>query len=358
MMLSSFAVVVLLLAWWLTGQLCTPGSRLYLLDHPNDRSLHHVPTPRTGGLAILGSVLVGLSLATVFGFSPINDWWRSVSQTPFQSSLWILGMTFLLGGISFLDDRGGLPASLRIGVQLVAALGVVGGAGLTIQSIAVPVLGTVPFGWMAVPVTLLFLLWMTNLYNFMDGMDGFAGGMTVLGFGFLAYFAWQGRHPFILLMALLVAMGAAGFLAYNLPPARIFMGDVGSVSVGFLAAALITLGIRDRLFDVWIPIIIFSPFILDATITVLRRAFQGEKIWEAHRTHYYQRLVLAGLGHRKAVFAEYVLMLACGGAAVAYAAASELWRLAILGAWAVTFIFLAKGVRSLERRVARLCEQQ
>ena len=114
-------------------------------------------------------------------------------------------MTFLLALVSFWDDRGGLPVSFRFGVQLIAAAVVVIGVGITFSFIIMPIVGSVQLGWVAVPVTLLFLLWMTNLYNFMDGMDGFAGGMTVIGCGFMAYFAWKAGHEFILISALLLS---------------------------------------------------------------------------------------------------------------------------------------------------------
>ena len=129
------------------------------------------------------------------------------------------------------------------------------------------------------------------------------------------------------------------------------MGDVGSVTSGFLCGALIILGCRDRVFDLWVPFILFSPFILDATITLISRVWQREKIWVAHRTHYYQRLVLSGWGHRKTVLAEYAVMALCGGLAVLYHEVSEEWRLVILGFWGLLFLSLALGVKGVEQRV-------
>jgi len=329
-----------------------PGSRLHLLDYPNARSLHEVPTPRTGGLALLGSVAIGLILATLWEF-PAKEWWLGSPQTSPTAGLWILGMTVLLALVSFWDDRGGLPVSFRFAVQLVAAAAVVSGAGISLSSMTLPAVGGVQLGIAAVPLTLLFVLWMTNLYNFMDGMDGFAGGMTLFGFGAMAYFAWQAQHLFILMLSLAISMGAVGFLLYNLPPARIFMGDVGSISLGFLSGTLIVLGVRDGLFDIWTPILVFSPFVLDATVTVLRRALRGEKIWEAHRTHYYQRLVLHGWGHRKTLLSEYALMALCVAAALLYHRATDFWRLALLAVWMLGFVMLAVGIGLMERRAAQ-----
>jgi UDP-N-acetylmuramyl pentapeptide phosphotransferase/UDP-N-acetylglucosamine-1-phosphate transferase len=193
-------------------------------------------------------------------------------------------------------------------------------------------------------------MWMTNLYNFMDGMDGFAGGMTILGFGCLAYVAWTHGNHGLAGLSLLIAGAAAGFLRYNFPPARIFMGDVGSVPLGFLAGASAVIGIHGGLFDFWVPMLVFSPFVIDATVTLLKRLLRGEKVWQAHLDHYYQRLVLAGWGHRKVVLAEYGLMLASGVCAILYLNVEEGWRLILLVGWGIMYLLLASGISAIVRR--------
>lgn len=348
-MVTVSALIVLLFAWWLTDRLCVPNSILHLLDHPNERSLHRTPTPRTGGLAIIASIVIGL-LAAAAVVALTRPSAAVLPKGLASGSVWIVGSMLLVCIVSFMDDRIGLPASLRFLVQIAAAVIVVGGVGLTLSSIPLPGIGTITLGWMAGPVSAVFLVWMANLYNFMDGMDGFAGGMTVFGFGFLALFGWQAGHPFMFLIATLVAMSALGFLMHNFPPARIFMGDVGSITVGFLAGTLILLGIRDHIFEFWVPIILFSPFILDATATLIRRAARGQKIWEAHREHYYQRLVLSGWGHRRTVSAEYAVMAVCGLLSVAYQYATGLWKLGLLVLWGALFVGLTIAVRHIEER--------
>ena len=338
------------LSWWMTGLLVSKASFLRAVDHPNVRSLHTKPTPRSGGVAIFASALIGFGVVA-FGFAVVPPSTGFLPKGFASASIWIFGSIVLVTTVSFLDDRVGLPIGLRFAVQAIAAVIVVWGVGLTLPSIPIPAIKTVVLGGLAVPVSLLFLLWMTNLYNFMDGMDGFAGGMTTLGFGFLAYFGWRAGHPFMMLTATIIAMSALGFLFHNFPPARIFMGDVGSIPLGFTGGTLMLLGLRDGLFDFWVPILIFSPFILDATVTVLRRAWQRQKIWEAHRDHYYQRLVLIGWSHRQAVLAEYGVMALCGGLAVLYHDASEEWRLIILGFWGVLFLSLALAVKGVEQRI-------
>ena len=348
MMLLGLAFGVSAVSWWLTWRLADLNSFVYLLDYPNARSLHDVPIPRTGGLAITGSLFLGLIAAQVLGLLVMREGLFGPGWGHLES--WILGMTILLGFLSFMDDRGGVPVWLRLGCQFVVSGILALGGGLLFPVIQLPFLGAIKLGWMGFMIAILFLVWFTNLYNFMDGMDGLAGGMTTLGCGFMAYFAWEAGHEFILVSALLLSAASAGFLAYNFPPARIFMGDVGSVASGFLCGALIVLGCRDGVFDVWVPLILFSPFILDSTVTLIRRVWQREKVWVAHRTHYYQRLVRSGWGHRKTVLAEYAIMLLCGGLALMYQHGAKEWRVPILGGWVVLFVFLILAVRGRERQ--------
>jgi UDP-N-acetylmuramyl pentapeptide phosphotransferase/UDP-N-acetylglucosamine-1-phosphate transferase len=332
---------VVVLAYWLTGYLCSPASRVYLLDHPNERSLHVAPKPRTGGLAVVGALVAGLLLLLPIG---------KISWPSF----WIIGAALLIGAVSFWDDRADLPVGLRFVIHSIAAIGTVWALGFTITQVPLPFAGVASLGWFGALLAVMFLIWMTNLYNFMDGMDGFAGGMTVIGFGFLGLLAWKAGAVDVAILSFLVIAATVGFLVYNIPPARIFLGDVGSAVLGFLAAALALRGIQHQIFDIWVPILIFSPFIVDATVTLLRRLVRGEKIWRPHREHYYQRLVLSGWSHRKTVTAEYVLMVASGVSAVAYTYASQQTRWFILIGWILLYIILALGVSSVEKRQERL----
>lgn len=349
MMIAFPGVFAFVLAWWFTNRLCLPGSFLSILAHPNERTLHSMPTPQTGGLAVIGSVVISLILAA--SVLAITQPSKAVLPKGMASgSVWIVVSMLLIFFVSFIDDCIGLPAMLRLGVQALSALIIVGGVGLTLSSIPIPGGPNILLGIAAIPVSVLILLWMANLYNFMDGMDGFAGGMTFFGFGFLAYFGWQAHFPVMLIIAVFVAMAALGFLTHNFPPARIFMGDAGSITVGFLAGTLMILGVRDGIFEIWVPIMIFSPFILDATVTLTRRALRRKKIWEAHREHYYQRLVLSGWSHRRTVLAEYGVMVLCGGLAVLYHHSTDRWKLVILGVWVGVFLMLGRLVHQLDRR--------
>ena len=333
------AALVFILSYLVTRHLCSPAARLRLLDHPNERSLHASPTPRTGGLAILGSLVAGFAILQLFG-----------DAVGAGTGRWFVVAAVLIGAVSFWDDRAGLPPGIRFAVHSAVAVATVFGTGLSVPHISFPLLGTWSLGPLGIPMAVLFLIWMTNLYNFMDGMDGFAGGMTVVGFGFLGYMAFLGGQSGVAMLAVLIISATGGFLVYNMPPARIFMGDVGSAPLGFLAGALSLKGVHEQAFDFWIPVLIFSPFLVDATMTLLQRLLRGEKVWQAHREHYYQRLVLSGWSHRKTVVIEYVLMLGSGISALLYSRAGEQGQFAILAGCVVLYVALARGVSRIEWR--------
>lgn len=254
------------------------------MDHPNERSLHATPTPRIGGLGIMA----GVGVASV--------WLADAALLPV-----VLG-AFALAAVSVLDDVRGLPVRVRFLAHFVAAGACLLALGLT--------------GWALLAGTLA-VVWMTNLYNFMDGSDGLAGGMAAIGFGALALGAWLGDAPGLAVFCASIAAAALAFLRFNFPPARVFMGDAGSIPLGFLAATLGILGARQHVWPWLFPLLVFSPFIVDASVTLARRGLRGEKIWQAHRSHYYQRVVLLGATHRQLALAAYAVMLAM--AALAFA---------------------------------------
>jgi UDP-N-acetylmuramyl pentapeptide phosphotransferase/UDP-N-acetylglucosamine-1-phosphate transferase len=321
---------------WLTRSFTDPASFFHVLDHPNERSLHQVPVPRTGGVAMLLALAVGALLLRV------NFAW------PLQLT-WIAAAVGGLGLVSYLEDRRGVKRRYRLLVQTVAAglllAGGLLGTRLELPGMSLPL--PLALDW---AVSLLFILWMINLYNFMDGMDGFAAGMALIGFSTLALFGWQGDDPLFALVSGLIAAAAAGFLIWNFPPARIFMGDAGSASLGLLAAALSLWGSQRGLFPIWAALLVFSPFLADATLTLMHRLVQGERIWEAHRGHHYQRLVQAGWSHRRTVLWGYALMLACGYGALRSPQMNVREQWYLLGAWAIIYALIAFRTRLLERQ--------
>jgi UDP-N-acetylmuramyl pentapeptide phosphotransferase/UDP-N-acetylglucosamine-1-phosphate transferase len=312
------AFLTALAALWLL--LSPPGRRL-VLDRPNERSLHERPVPRTGGLAILGGVAAGAALA---GPVPVA----------------VLALAVALAGVSFADDLYGLPTLVRFGAHLAAA-----GAALALGPDAVePALFA---------VFALAIAWYANLYNFMDGSDGLAGGMAVFGFGAYAAAAHAAGDAALAAVSAAIASASAAFLLFNFPPARIFMGDVGSVPLGFLAGALGLLGWRAGAWPLWFPLLVFAPFACDATLTLLKRLARGERVWQAHREHYYQRLVRMGFGHLGTAWIEYAAMAGCAGAAL-YARQAPGWiQAATLACAAAALIAIAVWIDLRWARHAR-----
>jgi len=325
-------LVVLLTSTAVAYGLSRPNRWLYLLDQPNERSLHQRAVPRTGGIAVLVGLLVGSTGLVMIGQG--------------RHYLWLLaGLPVIL--VSFLDDRQGLgvvPRLLAQGISAGLLLALLAGPGLWRW----PLIGDVPVG-VAAPLLGIGIVWMINLYNFMDGMDGFAGGMAVIGFFTLAALGGFAGVPAFTVANLLVATASAGFLVWNFPPARLFLGDVGSSLLGFLVAGMMLWSHRDAIVPIGLCLLVFSPFIVDASITLLKRLARGERIWQAHREHYYQRLVRLGWGHRRTVLVEYGLMIACGLSAVATAPDSVGWQWTVLFAWAVIYTLLANAVGRLEQ---------
>jgi UDP-N-acetylmuramyl pentapeptide phosphotransferase/UDP-N-acetylglucosamine-1-phosphate transferase len=172
---------------------------------------------------------------------------------------------------------------------------------------------TVSWWWYGL-ILVLSTVWMCNLFNFMDGSDGLAAAMALVG---LAAYAGVG-YAFGLSWWLLPLIGVAALvplLLVNLPPARMFIGDVGAVPLGFLGALFGWWGIAEQAWGLWFPVLVFLPFVLDATVTLLRRLWRREKVWEGHKTHYYQRLLQMGAGHRGTLAVYAVLMAGCAGTA-------------------------------------------
>lgn len=339
-MLLWTAVLAFAVAALLTRSFAHPGSRLHILDHPNERSLHSCPTPRAGGVAIVIGIFGGLALSVLL---------RIGAQ---DKVLWLGALAVGIALVSYLDDRQHVPVLYRLSAHL-AAGGLLVLGGLDIRSVPFPGFGDNMTGWFAATAAVLFVVWMTNLYNFMDGMDGFAGGMAVFGFATFALLGWLSGSEAFFTINTIIAAASAGFLIFNFPPAKIFMGDTGSSTLGFLAAGIALWADRDGIFPLWVSVLVFSPFIVDATVTLLRRMLRGERVWKAHKTHYYQRLVQLGWGHRRTVLAEYALMAACAASALWMVNKSPSIQYMAIGVWAVIYMVLTVGVIALERKTLR-----
>jgi UDP-N-acetylmuramyl pentapeptide phosphotransferase/UDP-N-acetylglucosamine-1-phosphate transferase len=280
-----------------------------LADVPNERSLHERPKPRVGGLGLMAGAL------------PVGAYFAGEGVEV------ILGCAAALALVSFRDDLGSLPIHVRLPAHVIAA---------TIAVLAVaPAIGF-PMGLLAV----LVIAWMTNLFNFMDGADGLAGGMAAFGFAALAAGAALSGATALALVCAAIASASIGFLIHNFPPARVFLGDAGSIPLGFLAGALSLYGMVIGAWAVWFPLLVFSPFIVDATATLARRALRGEAVWRAHRSHHYQRLVMSGWSHRRLALAAYALMAAATLTALAFRWAEPMLQCGIIAAWGALYALL------------------
>ncbi len=297
-----------------------------LADVPNERSLHREPRPRVGGLGILaGAFPIALYFADGVGAL-------------------VLSCALALALVSLLDDFRGLPIAARLSAHALAALAA--------MAILVPMSAGAPLGhWLAWLAALGAIAWMTNLYNFMDGSDGLAGTMAAIGFGAYAWAATQSGQAALAVTCIAIASASVGFLVHNFPPARVFMGDAGSIPLGFLAAALGVQGFASGAWGALFPPLVFSPFVVDATVTLLRRLARRERVWQAHRSHYYQRLVLAGWNPRRLLFAAGGVMLAAAASALIFREAGLMLQCGIIFCWAAFYALLLPAIDRKTRKM-------
>ena len=273
--LTSAAITVAVVLLILRG-----ANRLGLIQHAIGRSSHTKPTPTGGGLGIVVGTIAGGVLIT-----PADDF-----------ILLVLGIALVIALVGLADDRWSLPASLRLAVQLVAVI-------LLVALSRAPAVQLGNPGTLVAGGAMVFAgLWWINLFNFLDGIDGYAGTEAVfvllaaLGLAAAANQEVLGQPLFWLMLA--TAASSTAFLFLNWPPAKIFMGDIGSTFLGFLLFAYAVLTINAAWLSVWQWAIMVALFVTDASVTLLRRLLQGERIMQAHRSHAYQRLSREWGGHR------------------------------------------------------------
>ena len=278
-LVAAIAVAAGLIACLGTRALIPLLQRAAVLDRPNQRSSHRRPVPRGGGIAPVAAIaLAWIALVAAGLVGP--------------RVLFVLVGATLLAAVSWLDDLGDLPPATRLFAQAAAVIG-----GMVVEVPAEPIFQ----GWLPVELDVvaaaLLWVWFVNLFNFMDGIDGLAGSEAAaiaIGLFLLAGFS-ANQDPAGAALSAALALAAIGFLVWNWAPARIFLGDAGSVPLGYLLGFLL---IDMAAHGHWKPALILPLYFLaDATITLLRRLARGERVWEAHREHFYQRAVQRGLGH-------------------------------------------------------------
>lgn len=296
--LSGIGFLALVFSYLSVAALRRWAERRKILDIPNERSSHTGPVARGGGLAIVVITLAGL---IAFSFFKQDLSWKSLLT-------YVIGAV-LIAAISWLDDLHSLPRRIRFAAHSLGATVAILGFGYY-PSVTFPFLGQLQLHWLSLPITFLWIVGLTNAYNFMDGIDGIAGGQAVVaGLGW-AVLGWLNDLTLITTLGVLVAASSLGFLGHNWPPARIFMGDVGSAFLGYTFAILPVITAQDDPRLALAGVLLVWPFVFDTSFTFFRRWHNGENVFAAHRSHLYQRLVIAGCSHR------FVTLLYIGLAAI------------------------------------------
>lgn len=320
--------------------------RASVMDVPNERSSHARPVPVGGGIGILVPWLLGMGVAAIAGVFPAPG---------FPAAL--VAGAIVLAVLGFVDDLRGLPPLLRLAVESLVAAACLKAAGVPVVAIALPGFDPVAagvFGWL---VAWVFVVGFTNMFNFMDGIDGLAGFQALLGAGALAAWAALAGDTALAVAMALLAGATVGFLRANYPRARVFMGDVGSLPLGFLLA----MGVlrihagadRSGATPLWLPLLFIWPFLSDATYTLLNRAVHGRNPFRPHRSHVYQRLVIAGLSHARVTLLYTAAMAVCIAAAFACRADPGLGPFVFWGIAALTlalFVAIVSQVRAAATR--------
>lgn len=269
-----FLLVIFLLSVFLTWAIRRYAISRNVIDIPTARSSHSNPTPRGGGVAIVLAFLCGLPVLSTMDY------------LPWYSTLTFMGAGAGVAIIGFLDDHGHIPARWRLLGHFAAAVWAIYWLG---KMPSVVFFGAeFELGWLGTFMVVLYLVWMLNLYNFMDGIDGIASVEAIFACLGACLLYSQSGFESLIVAPLVLAMAVSGFLCWNFPPARIFMGDAGSGFLGIILGILSLQAASASPKLLWSWLILLGVFIVDATFTLLRRLMRGDKVYEAHRSHAYQ----------------------------------------------------------------------
>ena len=271
------------------------AERRQIVDHPNERSSHSMPTPRGGGLAI-----VILVLGTGLWFASAAGWSRSLIYIACGAVIAYLGWR---------DDIRSLSSRFRFTVQALVAVISIIGLGY-FKAVTIPLFGELQLGVIGILITFLWIIGLTNAYNFMDGIDGMAGGVAFaggVGWMLLAFNTGYLVNSFAFWVAFAIAASSLGFLAHNWSPAKIFMGDVASTFLGYSFAVLPLIAIDKEGDSLMLGTLLMWTFIMDAGVTFIQRLVKREAVFSAHRSHLYQRLIKRGYTH-SAISSLYMVL--------------------------------------------------
>jgi UDP-GlcNAc:undecaprenyl-phosphate/decaprenyl-phosphate GlcNAc-1-phosphate transferase len=284
--------------------------RANIVDIPNHRSSHEQPVPNSGGVAIVVTALLGFSIVYAI----------SVDVRIAEHHMIGLGLAALaIVVVSLLDDFGKLRTfKIKLGTQLFAAA-ILLAFDIVIREITLPIAGSIPLGWWGYPLTLLWVVGMTNMFNFMDGLNGLAGGTAVLVAAFFALITFLQGSVFVYILCYVLFAASLGFLVFNFPSGRIFMGDVGSQFLGFAFAviAVVAAGYDAARTSLLIMPLLFFNFLFDTAFTFVRRLRAGEDVTQAHRSHLYQLFQRLGYSHVQVSLFHFAVAVAQGLGALA-----------------------------------------
>lgn len=283
--------------------------RLNITDTPNWRSSHTLPTPKSGGVAIAGSFFSGMALLYYLS---------GTARLPAAQFLTFIVTSGVLFGVSLFDDLVGLRPWMKLAAQFACA-SLFNLFVAHLDLLAVPFLGNISFGVFGYVLSVFWMMFFMNAFNFMDGVNGLAGGGALIASAFLALIAlFSGAH-FVYLSALCLFASILGFFVYNFPHGRIFMGDTGSQIIGFVFSGLALIGARADLGQVSVIIVptLFGCFIFDVAATLVYRFMRGKNLTEAHREHLYQIFNRLGFSHKR-VSALYFALFTVSGISAAF----------------------------------------
>lgn len=279
-----------------------------IMDIPTHRSSHTDPVPKSGGISIVATFLIGVIVIYFVSDKAMIAHWFFFS---------FVFSSLFMAVYCFYDDYTNRPVIYKLRTQIIVVLLVLS-SGIVLDSVSLPFMGNVKLGLISYPVSFVWILGLTNAFNFMDGLDGLAAGVSVIVGTFFGYITFTQGSFFVYIVCYTLITGSLGFLVYNFPPARVFMGDVGSTFLGFVFAVLAIIASRydhSHTSFMVIPLLLFN-FIYDTSFTFVRRLVRGENVTEAHRTHLYQIFHRLGYTHRTVCLFHYGICILQGFAAV------------------------------------------
>lgn len=332
-------VVGALVTYLATPMVLDLSRRIGAVDTPNDRKVHAVPTPTLGGAAIFAGFLAALALATVLG--PFRDSFRPVLVWPAPEVFAIIIGTAIIFALGVVDDMKGLKAPVKLSGQLLAA-GFVFLSGVRLEYFRVPLGGVGALSMspdVSAIATIAWIVIIVNAVNLMDGLDGLAAGVSAIAAGTFFVYTYQlnqqgliGPEPTAAMLSAIIVGVTLGFLKYNFNPAKIFMGDSGSMTLGFLLATATVAGVGRSAtqtqseisaafvfyLPLVIPLIVLAIPILDTLLAIIRRARKGRHVFHADKEHLHHRLLEIGHGHKQAVLIMYAWTAVIAGMTLAW----------------------------------------